>query len=237
MSFIEPFIRLTNISKTFGKKNKTTVLKNVNLQIEAGQSVAVLGKSGSGKSTLINIMSGLSHPSTGQVLYSGQDLFAQGKKDPYQFRRDNIGLVFQSFHLQPNNTVFNNVMLSVEIAGRNNSMGKQKAREALELVELGDKLKEKVVNLSGGQKQRVAIARSIVNHPKVIFADEPTGNLDTNTGNQIMKVLLDLQKYLGTTLIIVTHDYTLAEKCQAGIYVKDGQVGSMDDFHRVNLNL
>jgi len=237
MSFIEPFIRLTNVSKTFGKKNKTTVLKNINLQIEAGQSVAVLGKSGSGKSTLINIMSGLSHPSTGQVLYSGQDLFAQGKKDPYQFRRDNIGLVFQSFHLQPNNTVFSNVMLSVEIAGRNTSAGRQKAREALELVELGDKLKEKVVNLSGGQKQRVAIARSIVNHPKVIFADEPTGNLDTNTGNQIMKVLLDLQKYLGTTLIIVTHDYTLAEKCQAGIYVKDGQVGSMDDFHRVNLNL
>jgi len=224
------FIQLKNVSKSFGKTTKTTILKNVSLEIESGQSIAILGKSGSGKSTLLNVMSGLTQPDSGEVLYNGENLFARGKKDPFQFRRDSIGLIFQSFHLQPNNTVLSNVLLPLEIAGKNNRKGKLKVKEVLDLVGLGDKLTEKVVNLSGGQKQRVAIARSLVNNPKVIFADEPTGNLDTETGDKIVEILLDLQKRLGTTLIIVTHDHTLAEKCQTGIYVRDGQVQSIDAF-------
>ena len=222
-------IQIKNISQSFGKKVKTQVLKNVSFEIPSNTSLAILGKSGSGKSTLLNIMSGLIKPDEGEVLYNGQNLF-DGKKDPYKFRNQKIGLVFQSFHLQPNNTVFENVFLPLEIGGKTNKQAKDKVKEVLEMVGLGDKLKEKAVNLSGGQKQRVAIARSLVNDPEIIFADEPTGNLDTETSEQIVKALFDIQEKLKTTLVIVTHDESLAEKCQHGIFIKDGEVQGVDEF-------
>jgi putative ABC transport system ATP-binding protein len=224
------FIQIKNISQSFGKKIKTQVLKNVSFEIPTNTSLAILGKSGSGKSTLLNIMSGLIRPDEGEVLYDGKNLF-NGKKDPYKFRNQKIGLVFQSFHLQPNNTVFENVFLPLEIAGKTGKEAKEKVKYILEMVGLEDKLKEKTVNLSGGQKQRVAIARSLVNDPQIIFADEPTGNLDTETSEQIIQVLFDIQQKLKTTLIIITHDESVAERCQHGIYLKDGVVQSYDSFN------
>lgn len=224
------YITIKNISKSFGKKTKTTVLNNLSFEIQKGESLAILGKSGSGKSTLLNIISGLLKPDQGQILYEGVDLFAKNSKDPFKFRNQNIGFVFQSFHLQPNNTVFENVILPLEIAGKMGKAQKDRVSEILDLVGLGDKAKEKVVNLSGGQKQRVAIARSLINNPKVIFADEPTGNLDSQTSQQITDLLFDIQKNLGTTLVIVTHDEELAAKCNRGIHLQDGKILSEDKF-------
>lgn len=224
------FIQIKNISKSFGKQTKTTVLNNISFEIKKAESVAILGKSGSGKSTLLSIISGLLSPDQGQVLYEGVDLFSKNSKDPFQFRIQNIGLVFQAFHLQPNNTVFENVFLPLEIAGKTSKEDKKRVAEVLEMVQLGDKLNQKTVNLSGGQKQRVAIARSLVNNPKVVFADEPTGNLDTQNSNAIIKLLFDIQKKFGTTLVIVTHDEDLAEKCHRGIHVSDGKISSVDNF-------
>lgn len=224
------YITIKNISKSFGKKTKTNVLNNLNFEIQKGESLAILGKSGSGKSTLLNIISGLLKPDQGEVLYEGKELFAKNAKDPFRFRNQNIGFVFQSFHLQPNNTVFENVILPLEISGKVGKVEKERVGEILDLVGLGDKTKEKVVNLSGGQKQRVAIARSLINNPKVIFADEPTGNLDSQTSQQITNLLFDIQKNLGTTLVIVTHDEELAAKCNRGIHLQDGKILSEDVF-------
>jgi putative ABC transport system ATP-binding protein len=225
------FIQIKNISKSFGKQTKTTVLNNLSFEIDQAESVAILGKSGSGKSTLLSIISGLLRPDQGEVLYDGVNLFSKNSKDPFLFRSQNIGLVFQAFHLQPNNTVFENVFLPLEIAGKTSKADKKRVAEVLEMVELGDKLNERAINLSGGQKQRVAIARSLINNPKVIFADEPTGNLDSQTSNQIIKLLFDIQKKLGTTLVIVTHDEEIAEKCHRGIHILDGNIGSIDAFN------
>jgi putative ABC transport system ATP-binding protein len=225
------FIQIKNISKSFGKQTKTTVLDNLSFEIQRAESIAILGKSGSGKSTLLSIISGLLRPDQGEVLYDGVNLFSKNSKDPFLFRSQNIGLVFQAFHLQPNNTVFENVFLPLEIAGKTSKADKKRVAEVLEMVELGDKLNERAINLSGGQKQRVAIARSLINNPKVIFADEPTGNLDSQTSNQIIKLLFDIQKKLGTTLVIVTHDEEIAEKCHRGIHILDGNIGSIDAFN------
>jgi putative ABC transport system ATP-binding protein len=229
------YIQIKNISKSFGKNKQTLVLDNINLEIESGESLAILGKSGSGKSTLLNIISGLIQPDSGEILYGGKSLFAKASKDPYKFRNQQIGLVFQAFYLQPNNTVFENVFLPLEIAGKISKKDKNRVMEVLDLVGLKDKFKEKTINLSGGQKQRVAIARSIVNNPSVIFADEPTGNLDSETGEQITEVLFNIQKTLKTTLIIVTHDHDLAEKCQKGIHIKNGKIASFDEFKKIIL--
>ena len=225
------FIQIKNISKSFGKNLKNTVLKDLSFEVNKNESVAILGKSGSGKSTLLNIMSGLMYPDKGEVLYDGESLFSNKSKDPYKFRIENIGFVFQSFHLQPNNTVFENVFLPLEIAGKTSKSDKKQVAEILDMVGLGEKSNEKSINLSGGQKQRVAIARSLINKPKVIFADEPTGNLDSQTSDQITKLLFNIQNKLKTTLVIVTHDLELAEKCNRGIHISDGQIQSIDNFN------
>lgn len=220
-------IEVKELTKTYGKKNNMfTALENVSFAIPDGASVAILGKSGSGKSTLMHAMSGLDRPQQGQVIIDGEDILTLKTKAVDKFRATKMSFIFQSFFVQANETCYDNVSLPLEIADVKGSERKKKVLAALEAVELGDKVKSKAKNLSGGQKQRLAIARAIVNNPKILFADEPTGNLDSTTGDVIEKLLFGYTKSNGTTLIIVTHDPELAEKCDIQIHIKDGKIES-----------
>lgn len=218
-------IEVKNITKTYGKKqNAFQALKDVSFTIPDGASVAILGKSGSGKSTLMHAMSGLDRPEAGQVIIDGEDILTLKQKAVDRFRAEKIGFIFQSFFVQGNESVYDNVSLPLEIAGM--SVGKRKVRvqAALEAVDLSDKIKNKAKNLSGGQKQRLAVARAIANEPRIIFADEPTGNLDSVTGEKVEKMLFGYNREQGVTLIIVTHDPDLAAKCDIQINIKDGTI-------------
>lgn len=227
-------INVENISKTFGnKKNKFQALKNVSFEIPDGASVAIIGKSGSGKSTLIHAMSGLDAPEKGHVFIDGIDILSMKQKKIDKFRAQKMGFIFQSFFVQGNETCVENVSLPLEIAEVPTLRRAKKIENALKKVELLDKKKSKARDLSGGQKQRLAIARAIVNEPKLIFADEPTGNLDSVTGAKIEKLLFDYNKNNGATLVVVTHDEDLAAKCEIQIRVKDGEIESIKDTRGV----
>jgi putative ABC transport system ATP-binding protein len=218
-------IELRNITKTYGKRqNAFKALDNINFVIPDGASVAIIGKSGSGKSTLMHAMSGLDRPETGEVIIDGVNILKLKSKAVDKFRALKIGFIFQAFFVQANESAFENVALPLEIANVSARMRKKRVVAALRVVGLSDKEKQKARNLSGGQKQRLAIARAIVNQPRIIFADEPTGNLDTVTGGTIEKLLFGLNKQGGSTLIIVTHDEELAGKCDIKIYIKDGKI-------------
>ena len=218
-------IEIIGVTKTYGKKQSVfTALDDINFSIPDGASVAIVGKSGSGKSTLMHVMSGLDRPDKGQVVIDGVDILTLKSKAVDIFRSAKIGFIFQSFFIQANETVFENVALPLEIADVAAGERKRRITEALATVELSEKVKQKAGNLSGGQKQRLAIARAIVNTPRIIFADEPTGNLDTQTGATIETMLFKLNKVGGSTLVIVTHDEELAAKCDMKIYVKDGKI-------------
>lgn len=218
-------LKLEGVSKTYGTKQaKFSALEDISLEIETGASVAIVGKSGSGKSTLMHIMSGLDTPSTGTVLVDDQDLAKMKRHKVDKFRASSIGFIFQAFFVEPKQTCFENVALPLEIRGVPRYKRRKLVIEALESVDLQDKMFEKAANLSGGQKQRLAIARAIVNKPAYVFADEPTGNLDTTNGETITKLLFALNEHLGSTLIIVTHDQDLADRCQSQVYLKDGKL-------------
>lgn len=222
-------ISVRNITKTYGKKqNAFVALDNVTLAIPKGASVAILGKSGSGKSTLMHAMSGLDRPEKGEVMIDGEDILKLKQKAVDRFRAEKIGFIFQSFFVQGNESVYDNVSLPLEIAKIPGSKRKARVEEALKAVELSDKIKSKARNLSGGQKQRLAIARAIANEPSIIFADEPTGNLDSVTGDKIEKLLFGYNKQKNVTLIIVTHDPELAAKCDILVNIKDGKIESVD---------
>lgn len=221
-------IELRGVTKTYGKKKAAfTALNDVTVTIPEGASVAIVGKSGSGKSTLMHAMSGLDRPEVGEVIVDGQDILKLKGRRIDQFRAHVMGFIFQAFFVQANDTCYQNVALPLEIAGVPRGERRRLVTAALEEVELADKLTSKARNLSGGQKQRLAIARAIVNKPKIIFADEPTGNLDSATGEKIEDLLFSLNKTLGTTLVIVTHDEELAARCQYRLDVKDGHVGQL----------
>ena len=218
-------IEVKHVTKTYGKKQGAfTALDDVNFTIPDGASVAIVGKSGSGKSTLMHAMSGLDRPESGQVVIDGVDILSLKNKAVDSFRSEKIGFIFQSFFVQANETCYDNVALPLEITNVSARARKARIEAALETVELGDKIKQKAGNLSGGQKQRLAIARAIVNKPSIIFADEPTGNLDSTTGEKVEELLFSLNKQGGSTLIIVTHDDELASKCDRQIYIKDGKI-------------
>lgn len=222
-------IEVTNTSKVYGKKdNKFTALDNVSFTVPDGKSVAVIGKSGSGKSTLMHIMSGLDSATSGTVTVDGQEIGSMKKKQRDIFRAQKIGFIFQSFFVQGNDTCYDNVGLPLEIAKVPASKRGERVKSALAAVQLDDKIKSKAKNLSGGQKQRLAIARAIVNKPKILFADEPTGNLDTATGAVVEKLLFSYNKNLGATLIIVTHDEDLAAKCDMQVRIQDGKIVAVD---------
>ena len=218
-------IELKNVTKIYGKKkNQFTALKNVSLNIPTGASVAILGKSGSGKSTLMHAISGLDRPQHGQVIIDGQDILQLKPKYVDEFRAKKIGFIFQSFFVQGNESVIDNVSLPLEIARVLRKKRAHKINAALKAVDLYDKRKNRAKDLSGGQKQRLAIARAIVGDPQIIFADEPTGNLDSETGAKVEELLFDYNKQKGVTLIVVTHDADLAKKCDYQIIIKDGRV-------------
>lgn len=227
-------IEVRNVTKTYGKKeNAFRALDNVNLTIPSGTSVAILGKSGSGKSTLMHAMSGLDRPEKGEIIIDGENILTLKSKQIDRFRAEKIGFIFQSFFVQGNETVADNVSLPLEIAKVPRTKRAARIQAALEAVELSDKIKNKAKNLSGGQKQRLAVARAIANEPSIIFADEPTGNLDSITGEKIEDLLFGYNREKGVTLIIVTHDAELAAKCDIRVEIKDGTIGAVIEQKKV----
>ena len=222
------FIKIKDVTKTYGKKSQSFLaLDRISFGIEDGASVAIIGKSGSGKSTLMHAISGLDKPEKGEILINNQNILKLNKKQVDAFRNRTIGFIFQSFFIQPNETCYYNVELPLAIAKINKSQRRKLVKDALQKVDLIDKINQKAGNLSGGQKQRLAIARAIVNKPSIIFADEPTGNLDSQTGKVVEDLLFKLNKEDGVTLIIVTHDSDLASRCNNVINIKDGRLESI----------
>ena len=218
-------IEAKNLVKVYSDGNTYfKALNNVSFEIEKGESVAIIGKSGSGKSTLMHLLAALDKPNEGEILINGQNIAKMKKRDLNKLRNRTFGFVFQQFFMNPKDTVLQNVILPLKIGGISSRKRKEIALKALEAVELTDKAKNKASNLSGGQKQRVCVARAIANSPEIIFADEPTGNLDSKTSKKIEDLLFGLNKDNGITLIIVTHDESLAQKCDRQIRIQDGQI-------------
>lgn len=218
-------IEAKNLVKVYRDGNMYfKALNNVSFEIKKGESVAIIGKSGSGKSTLMHLLAALDKPNEGEILINGQNIAKMKKRDLNKLRNRTFGFVFQQFFMNPKDTVLQNVILPLKIGGVSSRKRKDIALKALEAVELTDKAKNKASNLSGGQKQRVCVARAIANSPEIIFADEPTGNLDSKTSKKIEDLLFGLNKDKGITLIIVTHDESLAQKCDRQIRIQDGQI-------------
>ncbi|MBM3210274.1 ABC transporter ATP-binding protein [Candidatus Saccharibacteria bacterium] len=223
-------IEVRNVTKTYGRGEGAFVaLDDVSFEIPDGVSVAILGKSGSGKSTLMHIMSGLDSVTSGEIRINGENIFAKKQKEIDAFRSRQMSFIFQSFFVQGKESCYDNVGMPLEIAEVPASKRKELIMHALNSVELGEKAKSKAKDLSGGQKQRLAIARAIVNNPKILFADEPTGNLDTTTGGIIEDLLFSYNRDKNATLIVVTHDPELAEKCDMQIIIRDGRVQEIRD--------
>ncbi len=212
-----------DVVKTYGKKeNSFVALKGVSLAIKEGESIAIIGKSGSGKSTLMHILAALDRPDSGDLEFSGKNVEKFKDRELDKLRNRQFGFIFQQFFLNYRETVLENVMLPLKITGVRGKERKRRALEALSEVDISNKANNKASDLSGGQKQRVCIARALVTEPQVIFADEPTGNLDSENGQRVEDLLFDLNKKKGITLIIVTHDEDLASKCDRRLYMKDG---------------
>ena len=198
-------------------------LRGASLQIARGEVVAIMGPSGSGKSTMMNILGCLDRPTSGEYLLDGESVASLNDDELAAIRNHKVGFIFQSFNLLSRQTALSNVELPLRYAGEMNNR-RQRAKEALEAVGLSDRINHRPTELSGGQQQRVAIARAIVNDPAIVMADEPTGNLDSKVGKEILALLLNLNKQRGTTLIIVTHDPTIGEQTQRIIHIRDGLV-------------
>lgn len=215
-------LKATDISKSFQlDQSQIDVLSDISLQVKQGEFVAIMGKSGSGKSTLLSLLAGLDQPSAGQILLNGDDLTHMSEEELALKRQSDIGFVFQSFHLIPTLSVQENIEFPLSIARQHNP---DRVNELIEAVELGHRRNSFPHQLSGGEKQRTAIARALVAKPKILFADEPTGNLDEKNADQVMQLLLSLQKAFNTALVIVTHDPSLAQLADRTITIVDGQL-------------
>ncbi len=220
-------IALHDIHLTLGDgASRVHVLRGMSLDVPAGRSVGVVGPSGSGKSTLLMVMAGLERVDSGSVILAGADFSRMNEDELAAFRGRNIGIVFQSFHLIPNMTALENVAVPLELAGTADAF--DKAASELRAVGLGERLNHYPAQMSGGEQQRVAIARALAPDPRILVADEPTGNLDEDTGAQIAKLLFDKQRERGTTLVLVTHDPSLAAKCDVQVRVRAGEIESVD---------
>ena len=217
-------IELAGVWKQFGGKRTVTALENVDLRIERGEMLAIVGPSGSGKSTLLNLIGGLDRPTSGQIRLDGRPFSELTDGELTRLRRDKIGFVFQFFNLLPTLSCLENVSLPLHLRGWPQKKVEERARELVELVQLGPRLEHLPDELSGGERQRVAIARALAVYPPILLADEPTGNLDTQTGAEILKLIQDLQKRLGATVLIVTHDSSIAQNCARTITLRDGRI-------------
>jgi putative ABC transport system ATP-binding protein len=205
-------------------ENRVKALRGVNFQVKRGEMVSIMGSSGSGKSTLLNLLGGLDKPSSGKVLLNNRDLGKMSSKELTNIRRYEIGFIFQTYNLLPVLSAIENVELPMIIAGQDSDTRHKRAIELLELVGLGERLYHKPDELSGGQKQRVAIARSLANNPAVLLCDEPTGDLDTKTGNSIMELFERINENENQTIIIVTHDPAVAKRTRKTFHIKDGLI-------------
>ena len=212
-------IKATGIEKSFGTLK---VLKGVDFEASKGEVVAIMGASGAGKSTLLQILGTLSTPDAGSLTIDGADPLRTDERELSAFRGRHIGFVFQAHHLLPEFTALENVMIPALIVGRSEAQARQAAQELLSTVGLSHRLTHKPSQLSGGEQQRVAIARALVNSPDVLFADEPSGNLDSATKAEIHALFFELRKRLGQTIVIVTHDSTLADMCDRSLHMVDG---------------
>jgi putative ABC transport system ATP-binding protein len=217
-------IELVHVTKRFAGKRQVTALQDVSLSILRGDMVSIIGPSGSGKSTLLNLIGGLDRPSTGQIRVDGETLGGLTDAALTKVRRDKFGFIFQFFNLLPTLTCLENVGLPLHLRGWSRGKVRERATELLQLVQLGRRLDHLPEELSGGERQRVAIARALSIYPPVLLADEPTGNLDTQTGAEILSLIRDLHRRLGSTVLIVTHDSSVAESCHRTISLRDGAV-------------
>lgn len=219
----EPIVVLKNVRLTLtSRAGPVTILRDVDLDAHQGKSLAIVGPSGSGKTSLLMVMAGLERATSGKVLVAGHDLSRLSEDELALMRGAELGIVFQSFYLVPTMTALENVALPLELAGASDAMAT--ARELLQEVGLSHRMDHFPAQLSGGEQQRVAIARALSRRPKLILADEPTGNLDRRTGGQVIDLLFGLQRRRGATLILVTHDERLAEACERTIHMADGRV-------------
>jgi putative ABC transport system ATP-binding protein len=217
-------IALRGVSKYYEGKSRVVALDSVDLHVERGEMVSIVGPSGSGKSTLLNLIGGLDRPSTGEIHIDGQTVAALSDDDLTRLRRDKIGFIFQFFNLLPSLTCVENVALPLHLKGMGRKEIDCRASELLELVQLGHRLDHLPDELSGGERQRVAIARALAFYPPVLLADEPTGNLDTHTGAEILALIRDLHRRLHATILIVTHDPTVAESCSRTVTLRDARL-------------
>ncbi len=217
-------VELRGVTKRFDGKRQVTALDGLDLSVAKGEMVSIVGPSGSGKSTLLNLMGGLDRPSAGAVLIDDQDLSGLTDDGLTRVRRDKIGIIFQFFNLLPTLTCLENVALPLHLRGWSRRKTADRARELLDLVQLGHRLEHRPDELSGGERQRVAIARALSIYPPILLADEPTGNLDTATGAEILKLVRDLHERLGATILVVTHDRAVADSCARAITLRDGRI-------------
>ena len=216
-------LKISNLEKTYTSGSKQlTVLQHVSFEVEKGQTFSIVGPSGSGKTTLLGLCAGLDQPNAGTVELCGHNLSALNEDERAQLRNKEVGFIFQNFQLLPTLTALENVSVPLELQG--DKKASQRASELLEKVGLGDRENHYPSQLSGGEQQRVALARAFSNRPSILFADEPTGNLDEETGEKVIQLLFDLNKDAGTTLVIISHDLDLAARTQQILRLKGGQV-------------
>jgi len=222
-----------NIHKIYYRgKSKIEALKDIDIEAEKGQSILIVGPSGAGKSTLLHILGGLDSPTIGEVRFNGLDLYALKDKERAKIRNEKLGFIFQFYHLLSEFTALENVMLPAILGGKSS---KKRAEELLEMVGLKDRMKHRPFELSGGEAQRVAIARALINNPDLILCDEPTGNLDSDTGRLIYKMLWRINKEENKTLIVVTHNEVMREDFNKMYYIKDGEIDGRGRFSAARL--
>ena len=217
-------ITLTQVSKVFEGKRKAKALENISLQVGRGELVAIVGPSGSGKSTLLNLIGGLDRPTSGSIAIEGQNLADLPDDDLTRVRRDKIGFIFQFFNLLPTLNCLENVALPLHLRRWTRPKIQERAKELLHMVQLDHRMDHLPDELSGGERQRVAIARALSVFPPILLADEPTGNLDTTTGAEILKLVHELHQRLNSTVLIVTHDAGVADQCQRVLKLRDGHI-------------
>jgi putative ABC transport system ATP-binding protein len=229
-------LRVEHLTKTYRSGDRTlTVLRDVSLSVHEGSRCAIVGPSGSGKTTLLGLCAGLDRPTSGSVALNGVGLNDLSEDELAQVRNQHVGFVFQTFQLIPTLTALENVVVPIELRGE--SGVRRRARALLEQVGLGDRLNHYPAQLSGGEQQRVSLARAFINQPKILFADEPTGNLDGETAEKISDLLFELNEATGTTLVLVTHNLELAQRTQRIISLKSGSIGSDENLFRESKDL